>query len=412
VRAPFAGPQGGQGKRPALVLKLFHQCGLGVARSLGRLGIPVYGVHDDLRGPVPSSRYLRHTFEWDLDREPPERSVEYLCELAGRLGDRPLLIATDDVTSLLVDDHAERLGDHYTFAGQPPGLARELASKKGMFLLCRKHGVPTPDAYFPESRDEVVEFSGRTEFPVVLKGIDPGRMTVGGGPRVAIANDAGKLLALHDELEDPAAPNLMLQEYIPGGEDSVWMFNGYFDGTSECKVAFSGKKIRQYPAYAGMSSLAICLRNEQVERDTKDFMKAIGYRGILDIGWRFDARDGQYKLLDVNPRVGATFRLFIGTNGIDVVRALYLDMAGEPVPSTTAREGRKWMVENYDLASSLRHFRDRNLTVREWARSIRGVEELAWFSVDDPAPFARMAWKNAATAVRRSARRPPQAGAR
>jgi 2-phosphosulfolactate phosphatase len=35
---------------PAVVLKTFHG-GLGVARSLGRLGVPVYGVHDDARAP-------------------------------------------------------------------------------------------------------------------------------------------------------------------------------------------------------------------------------------------------------------------------------------------------------------------------------------------------------------------------
>ena len=35
-------------------------------------------------------------------------------------------------------------------------------------------------------------------------------------------------------MEDPDQTNLMLQEYIPGGDDSVWMFNGYSDANSEC----------------------------------------------------------------------------------------------------------------------------------------------------------------------------------
>jgi D-aspartate ligase len=48
-------------------------------------------------------------------------------------------------------------------------------------------------------------------------------------------------------------------------------------------------------------------------------MQEIGYSGIVDIGYRYDRRDGEYKLLDVNPRVGATFRLFVDSNGMDVV---------------------------------------------------------------------------------------------
>ena len=68
-------------------------------------------------------------------------------------------------------------------------------------------------------------------------------------------------------------------------------------------------------------------------------MKAIGYQGILDIGYRYDRRDGQYKVLDVNPRIGCTFRLFAATNGMDVARALYLDMTGQ---TGASRPGCRW----------------------------------------------------------------------
>jgi predicted ATP-grasp superfamily ATP-dependent carboligase len=182
----------------------------------------------------------------------------------------------------------------------------------------------------------------------------------------------------------------MLQEYIPGGDDSVWMFNGYFDDRSECLIEFTGKKIRQNPVYTGMTSLGICLRNETVAETTKKFMKAIGYRGILDIGYRHDTRDGLYKVLDVNPRIGATFRLFVASNGMDVARALYLDMTGQSVPYDVAPDGRKWFVEDKDLLSCRHYLRDRKLTVREWMASYRGVKELGYFSFGDPRPFGTM----------------------
>src|SRR5204863_7649186 len=125
----------------------------------------------------------------------------------------------------------------------------------------------------------------------------------------------------------------------------AWRFNGYFDQRSECLFGVTGKKIHQYPIHTGLTSLGVCIRNDAVVTLTQKFMRAIGYKGILDIGFRYDARDGSYKVLDVNPRIGATFRLFVTDTGMDAARALYLDLTGQRVESGTLIEGRKWMVE-------------------------------------------------------------------
>ena len=99
-----------------------------------------------------------------------------------------------------------------------------------------------------------------------------------------------------------------------------------------------------------MSASPCASATDEVAALTCRFMRALGYRGILDIGYRYDARDGRYKVLDVNPRLGATFRLFVGDDGMDVVRALYRDLTGQPIPASRACVGRKWLVEDLDLS--------------------------------------------------------------
>jgi predicted ATP-grasp superfamily ATP-dependent carboligase len=252
-------------------------------------------------------------------------------------------------------------------------------------------GIPTPATTFPRSRREVLSFIESATFPVVMKVSDPVFMREKTTAKsVSIAQTADQLLCEYDRLNDDADPNLILQEYIPGDVETIWMFNGYFNQDSDCLIGLTGKKIRQYPAYTGATSLGVCVENEQVARVTRSFMKAIGYRGILDIGYRFDARDGQYKVLDVNPRVGATFRLFGDTAGLDVVRGLYLDMTGQELHPGRPRDGRKWIAENCDILSGLEHRRAGELTLRGWLRSLPGTQEAAWFSTDDPLPFAVM----------------------
>jgi D-aspartate ligase len=377
---------------------------LGTARSLGRLGVPLYGVHSLRNSATTRSRYLRDVFVWDIENSPTEATAEFLLDVARRIGGRPILLATDDNSSMVVADHQDRLAEAFTFPQQPTGLARELYDKRGMYELCRRHDIPTPDTEFPTSRAEVERFAAATRFPVVLKAIEGGRMSARNQARTLIVQSADELLRAYDRLEDPDEPNLMLQQYIPGGADSVWMFNGYFDEASECRFAAIGRKLRQSPPDTGGTSLGIIEHNETVDEVTRRLMRALGYRGILDCGYRYDERDGQYKLLDVNPRLGATFRLFVGSGGMDVVRAMYLDLTDGPIPEDRAVDGRKWLMEPYDMRTFGRLLAERRIGPRRWARSLRGVDETHYFARDDPAPFLGMALMSAGIVLHRTFR--------
>jgi len=356
-------------------------------RSLGRWGVPVYNLDPDPWAPAFSSRYCCGRFVWDIDGARVEDSLEYLFAAARRIAAPCILIPTTDRTALFVAEHANVLRGWFRFQDNSPQLVRALCSKQEMYWLARAAGVPTAEAAFPKSRIDVVNFLGRARFPIMLKGIDGARLWERTGKKMFIVRNQKELLERYDQVEDPAHPNLMLQEYIPGGDDTVWMFNGYFDERSDCLLGFTGKKIRQCPVYTGCTSLGICLQNDAVDGTTRKFMKAIGYRGILDIGYRFDARDGQYKVLDVNPRIGATFRLFVADNGMDVARAMYLHTQGAAVPAAKPREGRKWIVEDLDTVSCFRYWRDGNLTFRQWLASFRGLEEAAFLAADDLRPL-------------------------
>ena len=379
---------------PAVILRCARHGGLGITRSLGRMGVPVYNID---AGPwIPSfvSRYSAGKFIWDAETEAEEDSIRFLESIALRLGKKAVLIPTSDNLATMVAKHGDRLAQSFLFPRMTVDLVDGLCSKKTMYHLARNADIPTAETAFPQSRADVIEYLETARFPIMLKGIFGKRLEELTGKRMFIVRSKEELLELYDKAEDPGDPNLMLQEYIPGGDDTVWMFNGYFDASGDCLIGFTGKKIRQYPIYTGLTCLGICLKNDAVDQLTRRFMKAVGYRGILDIGFRYDARDGQYKVLDVNPRVGATFRLFVGQNGIDVTRALYLDLTGQRVEASPATEGRKWMVEDCDLISCYRYFREGKLSLGEWIRSHKGVEETGIFAIDDPLPAVWMGMRN------------------
>jgi predicted ATP-grasp superfamily ATP-dependent carboligase len=374
---------------PVVVLGLETHGSIGIMRTLGRMGVPVYGIDPDRDAAAFLSKYCRAKFIWDIAAAPAQQTVDFLSDVAHRIGCRPLLIPTADEGAVFVAENAAALRDSFIFPEPGEELVKSLISKKTMYFLAKRHGIPTAETAFPQSRNDVIEFMRAAVFPIMLKGIDGNLLKRRTGTKMEIVSNADELLAKYDELEDPLAPNLMLQEYIPGGEDTIWMFNGYFNEQSDCPAAFTGQKIRQSPVYTGATSLGICVKNAVVEETTKTFMKALGYKGILDIGYRYDARDGKYKVLDINPRIGATFRLFLDERGMDVARVLYLDQTGQPVPQLTPIDGRKWIVEFNDLRSCLEYRKDGVLTLGEWIKSYRGVQEGAFFALDDPRPFLK-----------------------
>ena len=68
------------------------------------------------------------------------------------------------------------------------------------------------------------------------------------------------------------------------------------------------------------------------------------------------------------PELERPFAFLWAPNGMDVARALYLDLTGQPSVSSAAVEGRKWIVEDLDLVSSYRYYREGGLDDSELAQ--------------------------------------------
>lgn len=218
---------------------------------------------------------------------------------------------------------------------------------------------------------------------------------------MVIVADLDTSLEQYDYLKDPNEPNLMIQELIPGADDQVYIFNGFFDKKSQCLAAFTGRKNRQFPVYTGCASLGECCWVPEFADMTINLMQKVDYSGILDIGYRMGRRDGHFRVLDINPRVGQAFRLIAATNGVNVVRAQYLHMTGQSIPQpVTPIEGRRWIMEDYDIVSSLEYWREGSLGFGQWLRSFKNLYEGAWFSWKDPIPFILMLWSFAKKMIR------------
>lgn len=377
---------------PGLIVKFgdypLHHGGVGAIRSLGRLGIPMYAITEDPYTPAAASRYLRRAFVWPTTgTEEPERLVEGLLRIGARIGRPTVLVPTDEEAAVLIAEHQEELGERFLFPRVDAKLPRRLASKQGLHELCVEHGIPSPAASFPQSYEEIVAFAESARFPIVAKNreafVRRSQPAVNGTTRIATREG---LLSLARGWGDQ--PGVILQEYLPREEAEDWIVHAYFDADSTPLAMFTGVKVRSWPPHAGMTANAYVVDNPELADLAARFIKQIGFSGVIDLDLRFDRRDGRYKLLDFNPRMGAQFRLFENESGIDVVRAMHLDLTGRTVPEGEQRAGHRYIVENIDLPALLAYRRSGYTTPHAPARA--SGTELAWLAGDDLRPFFTM----------------------
>ncbi|MFI6565346.1 ATP-grasp domain-containing protein [Streptomyces sp. NPDC050534] len=377
---------------PGLIVKIgdypLHHGGVGAIRSLGRLGVPMYAITEDRYTPAASSRYLKKAFVWPTTgTENPDHLVEGLIRIGRRIGRPTVLVPTDEEAAVLIAEHQDALAGNFLFPPVDPALPRRLASKQGLHELCVEHGIPSPTAAFPQSYDDILDFAEKACFPVVAKNREAflrrRQPAVNGTTRIATRD--GLLRLARDWGEQPG---VILQEYLPREEAEDWIVHAYFDQDSTPLAMFTGVKVRSWPPHAGMTANAYVVDNPELADLAGRFIKQIGFTGIIDLDLRFDRRDGQYKLLDFNPRMGAQFRLFENESGVDVVRAMHLNLTGRSVPEGEQRAGHRYIVENIDLPALLAYRRSGYTTPHAPARA--SGTELAWLAGDDPLPFLTM----------------------
>ncbi|KOV59396.1 hypothetical protein ADK64_34980 [Streptomyces sp. MMG1121] len=381
---------------PAVLLRIdrnpFHHGTLGAVRSLGRAGVEVHVVADSTGSPVRTSRFVHQLHPPPRPDASTGEIAAALHRVAARVARPAVLIPLDDASAIAAGRLREELTPAYLLPQQPDALPERVADKAELAELCAATGIPHPVTLIPDSAEDAAAAAWRLGLPLVAKWSRPWLVPAGSGLRstalVRSAREARELFLRAGE----AGSTLLLQTFLPPGPDRDWFFHGYVDRTGAVRAGGPGRKHLAWPRGAGLTAVGQWAPNAQVRALAEQLTGDLGYRGVFDLDFRRCGSTGRYHLLDFNPRPGAQFRLFTDSAGLDVVRALHLDLTQRPLPTGMPLPGREFVVENYAPLTVLRP-------------ASRG-RELAWHAADDPAP-GRVMWALwCRHAARRLVRRP------
>jgi predicted ATP-grasp superfamily ATP-dependent carboligase len=358
---------------PALILKVgrypLHHGGLAAIRTLGRAGVPVHVVCEDRFTPAALSRYTARRLVPPPGTGASGRLLAGLLAHAERLGRPSVLIPTDDLAAFFIADHADDLAGSFLFARPVPGLARILAEKAKLADLT----ADVPRQRLLATPDDLAAHLAEVRFPVVAKSaplLRPDGRRTGG---TVLVRDRAAYLGLPTPV--------LIQEHVFGDD---WLFHGYWTTEGECVIAGTGRKLRAFPARTGETALGRAEPNPELAASARALLDGTGYRGPVSMDFRRDQSTGRYLLFDVNPRLGAIFRLFTTTTGLDVVRATHLDLTGRRIFPGVPVDHRIAVSESNEVRRAWSTRRTAGLP-DAW-RAVRAADERAWLSLDDPVP--------------------------
>lgn len=355
--------------------------GLSIARSLGRQGVPVWVVSPPNIKLASFSRYTRRTLPWPSGDD--ETQVEFLLDLAARYKlDQWVLFPTSDETAALLSRFRAELSRRFRVSTPAWDSLRFAYDKRLTYRLAIEQKVDYPLTIYPATESDL-EF---VNFPAILKPATHAAVNRLTKEKAWPVASQQELLTRYREARELISPDLILvQERIPGGGESQFSYAALCcDGKPIASL--TARRTRQYPIDFGYSSsLVETLEIPEIVAPSQRLLAAIRYTGIVEVEYKLDARDGRFKLLDINPRLW-TWAPLGARAGVDFPYLLWKMMQGQPVPEQTARKGVRWVRMSTDVPAAIHEMLRGRLSLSAYLRSLHSPIEFALVTADDPLP--------------------------
>ena len=324
--------------------------GLGIVRSLGRRNVPVC-IIDDERSIACFSRYATHSIRVASIRDEQE-TVDTVLDIGQRLNLRGwVLYPTRDETVAAFARHRSLLTPFFRVPTPDWNTTRWVWDKRNTYRLANELGIPTPRTWYPRDSEDLERICG--DFPLAVKPAIKEHFIYATKVKAWRANSRSELQELFQRAAEQVGPGeVMIQDLIPGDGCQQFAYCAFFkEGRSVGSMVV--RRRRQHPPEFGRASTFVeTIELPLLEERSECFLRKINYYGLVELEYKLDPRDGQYKLLDVNGRTWGYHTLGAAA-GVDFSYLLFADQLGQSVQPCRARAGVSWIRLVTDLPTGI-----------------------------------------------------------
>lgn len=353
-----------------------------VARSLARLGVQVtaYGNGND------QIRHSRSCATFVDVRGGPGVGGRWLDRLLDRPRAAVLLPCDDDALELIARNRPALVAAGYRPFEADDDVVLAMLDKEATYRLARSAGIATPVTVALTDDGAVDRAIRDLGFPSALKPVHSHRFgQVFRGRKAFVVTTAE---AFREGLAETRRHGLdmIATEIIPGRDDRLCSYYSYIDECDRPIVELTKRKIRQYPTGFGLGSMEVTDDAPDVAAAGAAFFDAIGLRGLANVEFKRDPRDGRLKLIECNHRFTASNEL-IRTAGIDLARVAYARLTDGPLPPLDRYRGGVTLWNPVrDVRSLVEGIREGEEPLRDWLPGLLRPHVLPVFRWDDPLP--------------------------
>lgn len=366
---------------PVVILNTHHS-GLAIARNLGPLGVCVLGLTAVPGFPGNASRWLEYRPAPDSLLE-QEQLLSFLRDLARELGRPALLLPTRDHDVNFIAKYRAALEQTYLIAQLPAADLESVMNKELLGAVARRAGIGVPNGITVRSAGEI-ERAKELRFPCICKPLYASQWRKE-GLWEAVGRQKALKLESYSALQDfyrrfsDLDPVVSVQEWIEGGEPSLQIFGSVCDEKHEVAAWFTARKRLQYPPLAGTGIVVEALLLPELEEPSRALLRTLRFRGISEIEYKRDTRDGRLYLIEINPRHWDQHGLGAAA-GVNLSEALYRDVTGQlQRPMQQRNDSVLWIAE----AEYARHLARCVLGRAPWRDALLGLRGRRTWSLYD-----------------------------
>lgn len=371
-------------ERPPAVLLGGETIAVSAARSLAPTGVEVWAL-GDATDPVQRSRHCHRFVEVGSKQGVQTRYMDWL-EREGPRG-AVIIPCDDDSVELMARGraHLVELGYRPIEANDEALLA--MLDKERTYALCAEIGVPCPRTATVSTREEAVAAAARFDYPCALKPRESHVFAAHFGILAkAVRVHSPEELVTEFERTAELGVSMLVTEIVPGGDDQLCSYYSYLDENGEPLYHFTKKKVRQYPPEFGLGCYQMTTWDPEVAELGLRFFQGAGMRGIANVEFKRDARDGVLKLIESNVRLTAANEQ-VRLAGLDIPLLAYSRVAGGPGPELRSYKVGVPLWHPIEDVRSLLMYRARGeWSLGSWLRSLRRRQRFAMWRLDDPGP--------------------------
>jgi predicted ATP-grasp superfamily ATP-dependent carboligase len=360
---------------------------LSLARSFGRHDIHVTAVLEE-SAFVFASRYCKRPIPVPLGADIDDFYHQLLISDAQpEFTDSVLLSCSDDAVRFVAENHS-LLQKNYLLERHDPGLQINLLNKEKTLELARGAGVPTPLYTSVKTIDDMARLGKDISYPVMLKPHNTFLFYRLFRRKYRLARNENELLESATLMYQNKI-TFMLCEMIPGPDSLNYSYYTYRGEQDQELLSLTKRCLRRLPINEGAGTYQITDEIPEVAELGKRFFDHLGYRGLGNIEFKRDPRDGVLKVMECNNRFTAVQEQLVRC-GADAGLLAYRDLTGQqPMRIRSFQPGVAiWSPISDAKAFKQERQRSPMLTWRDWWRSMNHrTLVFPVFSWRDPAPF-------------------------